>query len=134
MAKAKLKTKENEASVEDFLKSVANDEQRSDSFRIVEIFEEATGEKPKMWGSSIIGFGHHVLKYDSGRELDWMITGFSPRKGKFALYSLLGSEKTDELLIKLGKHKTGKGCLYINRLSDIDQGVLESLIKLSIER
>ena len=134
MAKAELKTKENEASVEDFLKSVDDDEQRSDSLRIVEIFEKATGEKPKMWGPTIIGFGHHVLKYDSGRELDWMITGFSPRKGKFALYSLLGSEKADELLIKLGKHKTGKGCLYIKKLTDIDESVLESLIQLLIER
>lgn len=133
MAKAELKTKLNEASVEDFLNAVGDEQQRLDGLRILEIFKKATGEEPKMWGPSIIGFGHRVLKYDSGRELDWMITGFSPRKGTFALYSLTGTEKADELMAKLGKHKTGKGCLYIKELSDIDETVLAELISASVE-
>lgn len=85
-----------------------------------------------MWGPAIIGFGHRVLKYESGRELDWMLIGFSPRKGTFALYSLTGSERADKLLPKLGKHKTGKGCLYIKRLSDIDESILTELITASV--
>ncbi len=132
MAKAELKTKANDASVEDFLGAVADEQQRTDSLRLLEIFKKATGEDPKMWGPSIIGFGRRVLKYESGRELDWMITGFSPRKGTFALYSLTGSDKADELLAKLGKHKTGKGCLYIKKLLDIDESVLAILIKSSL--
>jgi len=134
MAKAELKTKENDSSVADFLRSVADDQQRADSLRIVEIFEKATGEKPKMWGPSIVGFGHRVLKYDSGRELDWMINGFSPRKANFALYGMTGGAIADELLAKLGKHKTGKGCLYIKKLSDIDENVLSKLVETSCEK
>ncbi|MGD9560820.1 MAG: DUF1801 domain-containing protein [Pyrinomonadaceae bacterium] len=124
-----MKTKETGASVTEFLDRVADSSRRADAFRVLEMFRKATGEEPRIWGSSIIGFGRQVLKYDSGRELDWMITGFSPRKTCLTLYVLNGSPSQLELLGKLGKHKTGKGCLYINKLSDVDVDVLEKLIR-----
>ncbi len=99
---------------------------------VLEIFKKATGEEPKMWGPAIIGFGHRVLKYDSGRELDWMLTGFSPRKGNLTFYIMSGFVRYDELMAKLGKHKTGKSCLHIKRLSDIDESILTELIAASI--
>ncbi len=132
MAKAELKTKETAASVEDFLRDVADEDRRADSFRVLDIFKRITGEEPKMWGPSIVGFGSRVLKYESGRELDWMLTGFSPRKGNLTLYIMDGFSRYDELMSRLGKHKTGKSCLYVKSLSDIDQGVLEELISESL--
>ena len=87
--------------------------------------QQASGDKPKMWGTAIIGFGNVLLKYDSSRELDWFKIGFSPRKQALTLYGLLGSEKQNALLEKLGKHKTGKGCLYINKLTDVDLTVFK---------
>ena len=132
MAKAELKTKQTDASVEDFLGDIKDEQQRTDSVRIAKIMEKATGEKPKMWGSSIIGFGSTTLKYPSGRELDWMKIGFSPRKDSISLYCLATSEP--ELLKRLGKYKTGKGCLYIKRLSDVDKNVLEKLIEKVLTR
>jgi hypothetical protein len=133
MAKAELKTKETGASVEEFLNGVVDERQRADAFRVLEIFKKATGEEPKMWGPAIIGFGSRVLKYASGRELDWMLTGFSPRKGTLTLYVVNGLAKYGDQMAKLGKHKTGKGCLYIKRLSDIDEKVLANLIKDSVK-
>ena len=127
-----LKTKETDASVEEFLNSVDDAERRKDSFRVIEIFKRITREEPKMWGPSIVGFGSRVLKYDSGREMDWMLTGFSPRKGNLTLYIMDGFEKYHDLMARLGKHKTGKSCLYVKRLSDIDQAVLEELITESL--
>jgi hypothetical protein len=132
MAKAELKTRETEASVEEFLNSIGDEERRRDSFHALEIFKRLTGEEPKMWGPSIVGFGSRVLKYDSGRELDWMLTGFSPRKGNLTLYIMDGFAKYDDLMARLGKHKTGKSCLYVKKLSDIDQAVLEELISESV--
>lgn len=132
MAKAELKTKETGANVEKFLNGVADEQQREDAFRVLEIFKRVTGEEPKMWGPAIIGFGSRVLKYESGRELDWPITAFSPRKGNLTLYVLNRSHKQPELLEKLGKHKTSGGCLHIKRLSDVDGRVLEKLIKDSV--
>jgi len=129
MAKATLKTKKTEQSPEDFLNSIKDDAQRTDSIAIVKMMQKATGEKPKMWGTSIIGFGNVVLKYDSGRELDWMKIGFSPRKANLTLYGIKNSEGQDALLDKLGKYKEGKGCLYINKLSDVDTSVLKKLIE-----
>src|SRR5450755_3467191 len=115
MAKTNNKTTLNEASAEAFLNSVADDQQRADSFKVNEIMRRVTGEEPKMWGPTIIGYGLRHLKYDSGREMDWMVIGFSPRKGNLTLYVGLGSDnRYDDLLGRLGKHKTGKGCLYIN--------------------
>ena len=133
MADAKNKTQLTEASVEDFLNTVADEQQRTDSFKVVEIMQRASGEKPKLWGSGIIGFGLRHLKYESGREMDWMVVGFSPRKGKFALYLAHGFAKYDELMAKLGKHDTGKGCLYIKKLADVDEIILEDLVKSSVE-
>jgi hypothetical protein len=105
--------------------------QRDDSRSIVKMMQRLSGDKPKMWGSAIIGFGSMKLKYDSGRELDWMKIGFSPRKSALTLYGL---PATDEKFAKrLGKHTTGKGCLYIKKLSDIDTKVLEEMIKVSLK-
>ena len=134
MAKAELKTKANDANVDDFLNTIGDEQKRTDSFRLVEIFSKATGAKPKMWGPAIIGFGERRLKYDSGRELDWMITGFSPRKANLTLYALTGTPEQNAMLEKLGKHTTSKGCLYIKRLSDVDEKVLASLIKVTVDR
>ncbi len=132
MAITQLKTKETSASVEDFLNGIADEDRRADSFEVLDIFKRVTGEEPKMWGPSIVGFGSRVLKYESGRELDWMLTGFSPRKGNLTLYIMDGFTRYDDLMSRLGKHKTGKSCLYVQKLSDIDQGVLEDLISESL--
>jgi len=130
---AELKTKPNNASVEGFLTSVENEKRRKDAFDVLELFKEVTGEQPKMWGDSIIGFGSYRLKYASGREMDWMLTGFSPRKQNLALYIMTGFSHYDELLQKLGKHKTGKSCLYIKKIEDIDKEVLAEMIRSSVE-
>ncbi len=129
---AELKTKKNDASVEGFLNSVEHEKRRTDSFKVLDIMKRITGEEPKMWGSSIIGFGSYHYKYASGREGDWFVAGFSPRKQSLTLYIMSGFKHYGNLLGKLGKHKTGKGCLYINKLEDIDQSVLEELITESI--
>jgi hypothetical protein len=129
---AEIKTKVNDASVKDFINSVADDVKQEDSLKLLEIFEEITGEKPKMWGTSIIGFGqYHYKSEKSSQEGDWMLTGFSPRKTSLTLYIISGFEGTEELLAKLGKHKTSVGCLYINKLSDIDEEILKEIIKKS---
>jgi hypothetical protein len=130
MAKAILKTRKNETSVEDFINAISDEAKRKDSFEIIKMMQKATGDKPKMWGTGIIGFGSVHLKYDSGRELDWFKIGFSPRKQNLTLYGCLGSTKRFELLTYLGKHKTGKGCLYINKLSDIDTAILSKLMSM----
>jgi hypothetical protein len=128
MAKAEPKTRKTGASAEDFLNSIKDEQKRKDSFRILEMMQKATGDKPEMWGASIVGFGNVALKYASGRELDWPKTGFSPRKQALTLYVLNGSKEQTGLLKKLGKHKTGKSCLYINRLADVNTAVLQELI------
>ncbi|MDQ3799810.1 MAG: DUF1801 domain-containing protein [Acidobacteriota bacterium] len=130
---AELKTKQTEASVEEFFSGIADENARRDSLRIAELMEKATGEKPKMWGESIVGFGSQRLKYDSGRELDWMVIGLSPRKANITLYLSNGAEWNEDLLSRLGKHKTGKGCLYIKRLTDVDENVLRQLIEQSVK-
>jgi hypothetical protein len=132
MAKAQNKTTETENSVDDFLTSIADETKREDSARLVKIFEKVTGEKPKMWGPTIIGFGNRLMKYESGRELDWLITGFSPRKGSLTLYVANRSQSQKELLEKLGKHKVSGGCLHIKQLADVDEKVLEKVIKDSV--
>ncbi len=133
MAKADLKTKETDASVEGFLDTVSDVGRREDAFRVLEIFRRATGEEARMWGPAIVGFGHRVMKYESGREFDWMHVAFSPRKANLTLYVFNDSPKQDELLATLGKFKTSKACLYIKRLSDVDEKVLENLIRDSTE-
>jgi len=130
---AELKTKPTESSVEDFLNSVENEKQRSDSLAIVELMADVTGAPPTMWGSSIVGFGSYHYTYASGREGDWMLVGFWPRKRNLTLYIMSGFEQYDDLLARLGKHSTGKSCLYIKKLEDIDMDVLRELVSLSVE-
>jgi len=128
---AELKTKQTETSVTAFLNTVADEQKRKDSFEIVEMMKTATGLPPKLWGTSIIGFGSYHYKYESGHEGDMCIIGFAPRKQNIALYIPGGIHKYDDLLEKLGKHKTGKGCLYINSLDKINVEVLASIFKSS---
>ena len=130
---AELKTKLNDASVTDFLKGIKDGEKRADSFEILKMMQQITKQGPKMWGSSIIGFGNYHYKYESGREGDWFVTGFSPRKQNLTLYVMGGFKLHTDLLEKLGRHKTGVGCLYINKLEDVDVKVLKELIKHSIK-
>lgn len=128
-----MKTKQNEASVEEFLNAISDELQREDCKKVSAMMENATGGKPKMYGANIVGFGQQTLKYSSGREQEWMKIGFSPRKANLTLY-LANEESWDEdLLSKLGKHKLGKGCLYINRLRDVDEDVLKKLIETSVK-
>ena len=128
-----LKTKLNDANVNDFLNSVENEKKRTDSFKVLELMKRITGEEPKMWGSSIVGFGSYTYKYASGRTGDWMLTAFSPRKQSLTLYIMDGFKNYDELLGQLGKHKTGKSCLYVKKLEDIDMNILEELIEASVD-
>jgi hypothetical protein len=130
---AELKTKPTQASVKEFLNQIPDKERREDCFAVAKIMEEITGDKPKMWGPSIVGFGTYHYKYASGREGDWPVTGFSPRKKDLTLYIMMGFEKHPELMQKLGKHSTGKSCLYIKRLSDIHVPTLKKLIKGSVK-
>ncbi|MBN8820414.1 MULTISPECIES: DUF1801 domain-containing protein [unclassified Spirosoma] len=127
------KTTETNQSVTDFINAVADETKRIDSFRIVELMQIQTGFEPKMWGASIVGFGSYHYKYDSGREGNAPLVGFSPRANALTLY--LGTfERKDELLQKLGKHKIGKGCVYIKNLRDVDADVLKEMVTLSVKR
>jgi hypothetical protein len=130
---SELKTKQTDASVKDFLNQIADKERREDCFAVAKIMEEITGEKPKMWGPSIVGFGSYHYKYASGREGDWLVTGFSPRKKDLTLYIMMGFAKHGELMEKLGKHSAAKSCLYIKRLSDIHIPTLKKLIRESVK-
>jgi hypothetical protein len=125
---AELKTKENDESVEDFLLAVENESARADCRELVEMMSRATNSAPKMWGPSIVGFGRRRVKYSTGREIDWLVVGFSPRKQNLSLYLSTGEAWNEELLGRLGKHKTGMGCLYVKRLSDVDRNALLELI------
>ena len=130
---AEMKTKPTDQSVAEFLNEVSDEERRADCFQVAKIMEEITGEKPKMWGPSIVGFGSYHYKYASGREGDWPVTGFSPRKKDLTLYLMMGFEKHRELMEKLGKHNASKSCLYINRLSDVHVPTLKKVIKVSVK-
>ncbi len=131
---AENKTKKTKESVEDYINLVEHEGKRKDAFEILEMMKSITKEEPKLWGTSIVGFGDLHYKYASGREGDWFKVGFSPRKANISLY-LMGCDisKAQNLLNKLGKHKTGKGCLYINKLADIDKSTLKDLIKEGYE-
>jgi hypothetical protein len=131
---AELKTKKTELSVDKFVSTIKDKDKQKDCHAIIDMMQKATRAKPKMWGSAIIGFGETVLKYESGRELDWFKIGFSPRKANFALYVGAGDEDQKINLTKLGKHKTGKGCLYINKLEDVDVKVLKSIIDTKVKK
>ncbi|NVM46294.1 MAG: DUF1801 domain-containing protein [Candidatus Lokiarchaeota archaeon] len=128
-----LKTKPTKNSVKQFLRKVENPTKREDSFKILELMKEVTKEEPVMWGDSIVGFGSYRYKYASGREGDWPLVGFSPRKQNLTLYIMSGFGKYEKLLESLGKFKTGKSCLYINKLKDVDIQVLRELILESVE-
>jgi hypothetical protein len=127
-----LKTKKTDASVEEYLNAVEDEGKRKDSFAILDLMREVTGEEPAMWGSSIIGFGSYRYEYASGREGEWFVTGFAPRKRNLTLYIMSGFDDYDALLADLGKYKTGKSCLYVNRLDDIDLDTLRELVKQSV--
>jgi len=130
---AELKTKRNDASVEDFLNKVENQKKREDSFKILELLKNLTGEEPKMWGGSMVGFGTYHYKYASGQEGDWMVNGFSPRREALTIYLMTGFTIHEELLEKLGKFKTGKSCLYIKKLEDVNPDVLSEIIVKSVD-
>jgi hypothetical protein len=129
---AELKTQKNDASVEAFLNSVPDEKKRQDSFALLDLMREITRDEPALWGNSIVGFGSYHYRYASGRENDWFQVGFSPRKQNLTLYIMSGFSAYDALLAKLGKHKTGKSCLYIKRLADVEIDVLRELVKQSV--
>ncbi len=131
---AELKTRINDKSVLKFINSVGDEKKRSDSLDILDMMKKITKEEPKMWGDSIVGFGSYHYKYASGREGDWFLTGFSPRKQNLSLYIMSGFNEYGELLKKLGKHKTSKSCLYIKSLDDIDTKALKQLITKSVKK
>ena len=127
------KTKPTDASVTDILDAVEDEQRREDCYTVLEIMRDVTGEEPKMWGQGIVGFGTYHYVYASGRKGDWPLAGFSPRKQNLTLYIMAGFKRYDKLMSKLGKHKTGKSCLYINKIEDIDLDVLRELVHHSIE-
>jgi hypothetical protein len=130
---AELKTKKTRQSVTKFISDLPDGQRRKDCRAVMKLMREITGAKPAMWGPSIVGFGHYRYKYQSGREGDWFLTGFSPRKQNLTLYIMSGFSRYEDLLRKLGKHKTGKACLYVKKLEDIDLGVLKRLITKSVQ-
>ncbi|MCQ3938025.1 MAG: DUF1801 domain-containing protein [Chloroflexi bacterium] len=130
---AELKTKKTEASVEDFLNAIQDEQTRADCFEIAKMMRQAAKAEPKMWGSSIVGFGEYRYKYATGRENDWMMVGFSPRKQNITLYIMGGFDRHEKLLAKLGKFSTGKSCLYIKKLADVDKKVLKEMIVESVK-
>ena len=130
---ADLKTAPNEASVGDFIDSIEDNQRRADCKELMKLMREITGKRARMWGSSIVGFGTYHYKYATGREGDWFVVGFAPRKQALTLYIMAGFSRFDELLEKLGKFKTGKSCLYVKRLDDVDRDVLREMIAASVE-
>ncbi len=130
---AELKTQPSDQDVEAFLNGVEDEQKRQACFTVKEIMEQATGAPAKMWGDSIVGFGTYRYKYASGREGEWMLTGFSPRKRNLTLYIMSGFDEYDALLDDLGKYKTGKSCLYINKIEDVDLDVLRDLVQQSVQ-
>jgi hypothetical protein len=129
---AELKTKSTTASVSRFIDGVTDPDRRKDCRTILGMMKKATGAQPRMWGSSVVGFGKYHYRYDSGRESDWFVIGFAPRKQNLTLYLMTGLDSHSALLRKLGKHRIGKGCLYINQLSDVDLPTLRELIARSV--
>jgi hypothetical protein len=130
---AELKTRPSGASVEAFLQGVDDEARREDCRTVLALMRRVTGAEPEMWGPSMVGFGSYHYRYASGREGDWFLTGFSPRKRDLTLYIMAGFSAYEDLLAKLGPHKTGKSCLYVKRLADLDLGVLEALVAASVK-
>ncbi len=131
MAKAQLKTQKNEASVESYLNSINEEQKKADAFALLSLMKKITRQEPKMWGTAIVGFGDYTYKYSTGREGDWFLMGFSPRKQNLTIYIMTGYERHPDLMVKLGKYKTGKSCLYINKLSDVNEKVLTELLTVA---
>jgi hypothetical protein len=132
---AEIKTKPTLASVTDFINNIENEQKRNDSFLLLEMMKKASGEEPVLWSNSIIGFGNKRFKSPTtGREVDWLLIGFAPRKTNLSLYLTVGIKEHAAALAKLGKHKTGVGCLYINKLADINLDVLEGMVHESLKR
>ena len=129
---AENKTKPTGKSVEEFLDSVGHEWRRADARAVLQIMKRVTGLEPELWGPSLVGFGRYHYKYDSGREGDFFRSGFSPRKSSLVIYLIAGFEPHKELMDRLGKYKTGRSCLYVNKLEDVDLGVLEELIAASV--
>lgn len=130
---AELKTRPNDGDVVAFLNGVADERKRQDCFAVLALMRGVTGEEPKMWGDSIVGFGTYHYVYATGNSGDWPLTGFSPRAQNITLYIMAGFDRYDELMARLGKYKTGKSCLYIKRLVDVDLAALEELVAASVE-
>jgi Domain of unknown function (DU1801) len=130
---AELKTRRTDASVDTFLKKVTDEDRRKDCQTFVRIMRKAVGAPPKMWGSAIVGFGDYRYRYPNGRENDWFVAGFSPRKQDLTLYLMSGAARHPAIMKRLGKHKTGKSCLYIKRLADVDMKALTDLIAASVD-
>ena len=128
-----LKTKVNDADVVAFLNGVADERKRQDCFAVLELMRRVTGEEPKMWGASIVGFGAYHYVYATGNSGDWLLTGFAPRAQNITLYIIAGFDQYPDLMARLGKYKTGKSCLYVKRLADVDLTVLEELVAMSGE-
>lgn len=130
---ADLKTKKNDQSVDEFLNNIPDEKKRQDSYIIRDLMQQVTGMEPKMWGDSMVGFGSYHYCYESGREGDWFLTGFSPRKQNLTLYIMSGFTQYDALLKKLGKFTTGKSCLYIKKIEDINLPTLKELVRQSVD-
>jgi hypothetical protein len=130
---AELKTKPNNADVDAFLKGVADERKRADCFAVLALMRRVTGAEPRMWGDSIVGFDSYHYVYATGNSGDWPLTGFAPRAQNITLYIMAGFDHYDDLLARLGKYKIGKSCLYVKRLADVDQAVLEQLVAASVE-
>ncbi len=130
---AELKTKVNDADVNAFLAAIPDEQRRKDCQTLAKWMKKITGRAPRMWGDSIVGFGTYHYKSTSGREGDWFLTGFAPRKDSLTVYIMAGFARYEDLMERLGKHKNGKSCLYLKRLSDVDEAVLKELIALSVD-
>ena len=130
---AENKTQPTKARVSDFLNAVENPQRRADARKVAAMMRRATGKRATMWGPSMVGYGKYHYRYESGCEGDWMLTGFSPRKQNLVVYIMPGFKPFESLMGRLGKYKTGKSCLYINKLQDVDERVLEKLIKDSVQ-
>ncbi|MEX0900101.1 MAG: DUF1801 domain-containing protein [Gammaproteobacteria bacterium] len=130
---AELKTKPGNTSVDGFLNAITDETRRQDCFTVMRLMKAVTRSEPRLWGGTMVGFGSYHYKYESGREGDWFLTGFAPRKQNLTLYVMAGFDRYPTLLAKLGKYKTGKSCLYVKRLADIDLDVLKDLVAASVK-
>jgi hypothetical protein len=131
---AKLKTRATGKSVDEFLKGIKDDDARKDCMTLAKVMVQVTRQEPRMWGPSIVGFGEYKYRYPNGREMEWFLTGFSPRKQNLTLYMMGGFDESGHLMKQLGKHKTGKACLYIKSIDDVHMPTLKKLIKASVDR